>query len=190
MSLCTFLESLFKTISTPENWSVDDVLSAISIILVIFGGFFTYRQWAAANKTKRTEFIKQIMERLRFDKELVDTMYIIEYDHTWYDENFHDRDDDLEYRIDKLLSYLSYICYLKQENNISDKEFRILQYEINRTCTSPSIQGYLWNLYHFSRKQGTDYSFQYLIDYGIKNNIIEKSFLDPKCFLYEKTLNF
>ena len=93
-------------------------------------------------------------------------------------------------RIDKLLSYLSYICYLKQENNISDKEFRILQYEINRTCTSPSIQGYLWNLYHFSRKQGTDCSFQYLIDYGIKNNIIEKSFLDPKCFLYEKTLNF
>ena len=98
--------------------------------------------------------------------------------------------DDFEHKIDELLSYLSYICYLKKERNISKKEFRILQYEINRTCTSPCIQAYLWNLYHFSQKQGSECSFQYLIDYGIKNKLIDKSFLKPDCKLYEKTLNF
>lgn len=190
MVFCDFVESLFFVFTSVENWSVDNILSAISIILVIIGGVFAYKQWTASNQIKRTELIKQIMERLRFDKEMADTMYTIEYDDSWYDIDFHDGDDDFEHKIDELLSYLSYICYLKKEKNISKKEFRILRYEINRTCTSPCIQAYLWNLYHFSQKQGAECSFQYLIDYGIKNKLIDKSFLKTDCKLYEKTLNF
>ena len=185
-----FIKELFVIFSTSANWSVDNILSAISIILVIAGGRFTYKQWVAANKTKRMELIEQIMEKLRFDPEMVDTMYTIDYDHEWYGIDFHDREDDLEYRIDKLLSYLSYICYLKKEGNLSKKEFRILRYEINRICTSPCIQAYLWNLHHFSRKLGFECTFQYLIEYAIKNKLIDKSFLREDCELYEKTLNF
>ena len=39
-----FIKSLFALISNVENWSVDDVLSATSIVLVIVGGLFAYRQ--------------------------------------------------------------------------------------------------------------------------------------------------
>lgn len=190
MAIFDFLASLLSKFLRSENWTVEDILSSITIILSIAGGVFAYRQWTVSNKTKRTELIKQIMEQLRFDKEMVDTIYLLEYDDMWYDGNFHNRDDDLEYRIDKLLSYLSYICYLKKENNISNKEFRILMYEVNRVCTSPCIQSYLWNLYHFSREEGVECSFQYLIDYGISNKLIDQSFLNAGCCLYEKTLNF
>lgn len=190
MTFCDFCKSLFAVFTRIENWSVENILSAISIFLVIIGGGFAYKQWTASNQIKRTELIKQIMERLRFDKEMAKTMYTVEYDDSWYNEDFHDGDGDFEHQVDELLSYLTYICYLKKERNISRKEFRILQYEINRTCTSPCVQAYLWNLYHFSRRQGSKCSFQYLIDYGIKNRLIDKSFLKVDCELYEKTLNF
>ena len=190
MAVCSFFESSLSTFFSPENWTIADILSIIAIILSIAGGIFAYRQWTVSNKTKRTELIKQVMEQLRFDKEMVDTMYLVEYDDTWYDDNFHNRDDDLEYRIDKLLSYLSYICYLKTENHINNKEFRILRYEVNRVCTSPCVQTYLWNLYHFSREEGVDCSLQYLIDYGIHNKLIDSSFMKANCCLYKKTLNF
>lgn len=186
-----FIKSLFALISNVENWSVDDVLSATSIVLVIVGGLFAYRQWKFANTTRRTELINQILEKLRFDKELVTTTYLIDYEDDWYDGNFHDREDDFEYQMDKLMSYLSYICYLQKERKISAKEFCILKYEINRACSSHAVQCYLWNLYHFSRQQGTQCSFQYLIDYGLKQKLInKKEFTNSQSTHYIKTLNF
>lgn len=190
MAFYSFIKELLDMISNTENWSVDSILSAISIIMVIIGGLFAFTRWNASNQIKRTELIKQIIEQLRFDKEMTATMYIIEYDDSWYDKDFHNNNSDFEHQVDKLLSYLSYICYLKKENNIRKREFRILQYEINRTCTSPCAQAYLWNLYHFSLKQGSNCSFQYLIDYGIKHKLIDKLFLKDDCELYTKTLNF
>lgn len=70
-------------------------------------------------------------------------MCMFEYDHEWYNEEFHDADSEIEFNVDKLLAYLSCICYLYELKNISKKEFRILQYEVNRACSSPSVQIYL-----------------------------------------------
>lgn len=119
-------------------------------------------------------------------------MYMIDYGTSWYDRNFHNREDDLEYRVDKVLSFLNYVCYLRKEKNLGKKEFRILCYEVNRVCISPDIQNYLWNLYHFSVKQGTECSFQDLIEYGMEKRIIDrKSFLSSTSENnYTKYLNF
>lgn len=186
-----WLKDIAGVIKNTGNWSVTDILSLLSLVLVVIGGIFAYRQWEAANRIKRTEFINQIIEKLRFDKDMVKTMYTIDYDYTWYNENFHNEDSALEFEIDKLLSYLSYICYTYKMKNISRKEFKILRYELNRTCSSPAVQSYLWNLYHFSKKQKTDCTFQYLIDYGIKNKIINKKpFQNSKCTDYPQYLNF
>ncbi len=62
-----------------NNWSISDVLSFISIILVIIGGIFGYKQWVYSNKTKRADFINQIINTLRFDREIVETIYMIDY---------------------------------------------------------------------------------------------------------------
>ena len=189
--MCNFISGLMATLFNPQNWSVDNILSMISIILAIIGGLFAYKKWSSATKTKRSEFTIQILEKLRFDKEMALTMNSIDYDMFSYDNFFHNSDKKLEYNIDKLLSYLSYVCYLYEEDNISKKEFAILKYEVTRVCISEPVQSYLWNLYHFSKQQGTTCSFQYLIDYGIKYGLIDpNSFYDPTSESYIKQLDF
>lgn len=186
-----FIKSLYMLVFNIQNWSVDNVLSMVSIILVIIGGIFAYRQWKSANTTRRAELINQILEKLRFDKEFSDTLYLIDYKYGWYNENFHNHKHGLEYQVDKLMSYFSYICYLQKERKIRYKEFCILKYEINRACSSPDVQCYLWNLYHFSQRQRTPCSFQYLIDYGLKQKLIDREeFINSKSIYYTKTLNF
>lgn len=180
-----------KLLLDVNNWSVSDILSLISIIMAVIGGIFAYQQWKYSNKTKRADFIDQILNKLRFDREMVETINMIDYDFSWYDESFHHNHKELEYRVDKTLSYLSYICYLIKEKHISKQDFIILEYEINRACVSPDVQCYLWNLYHFSITQKSKCSFQYLIDYGIQNNLIEEiEFMNPKSKKYTQRLSF
>jgi hypothetical protein len=165
------------------------IISIISLIFAVIGGIFALVQWNSSNKVKRAEFINQIIEKLRFDKEMVDIMYKIEYDHEWYNDEFHSS-GEFEYRIDKILSYLSYICYLKNTGNIKANEFKIFTYELNRTCISSSVQEYLWNLHHFSIKNNTVSTFSDLVSYGLKNGQIPKDFEDIKSDRYVKRLNF
>jgi hypothetical protein len=161
------------------------------IILAFIGGIFALVQWRSGNKLKRVEFFDKIISALRFDKENVSTMHIIDYNYEWYNKNFHNTKSKLEYSIDKLLSQLNYICYLKEMKIIKDKEFKVIRYMVNRTCISPCIQNYLWNLYHFSKKNNADTSFQYLIKYGIKNKIInKKNFYKKHSKKYARYLEF
>tara|TARA_R110002012_G_scaffold263456_1_gene446318 strand:+ start:159217 stop:159747 length:531 start_codon:yes stop_codon:yes gene_type:complete len=169
------------------NLTTDNWLTIISLVFVAVGGIFIYLQWHKSLKTRRAEFINQILEKLRFDEDLPKSMYIIDYNQGWYDGSFHT--SDLEISIDKLFSYVDYICYLKATRNISSTEFKIFQYEIKRICVSDSTKNYLWNLYHFSMKNETTCSFQYLIDYGIDCKLFSNDFKKNKS-LYPKTLNF
>ena len=153
-------------------------------------GFFALFQWNSAKKLRRAEFIDKILSQTRFNKDMAKTMYIIDYDHYWYTEDFHNSSSNFEFQVDKLLSYMDYICYLFYMKNISDKEFNILKYELNRICISPSVQAYLWNLYHFSKKMKTNCSFMYIIDYGIKHKIMKNDFKNNYYDLYNKYLNF
>ena len=150
------------------NLTTDNWLTIISLVFVAVGGIFIYLQWHKSLKTRRAEFINQILEKLRFDEDLPKSMYIIDYNQGWYDGSFHT--SDLEISIDKLFSYVDYICYLKATRNISSTN-------------------YLWNLYHFSMKNETTCSFQYLIDYGIDCKLFSNDFKKNKS-LYPKTLNF
>ena len=167
---------------TFENW-----LSLISALFILIGGCFALYQWRSSIKTKRAEFINQILEKLRFDKELADIMYIVDYDQNWYNREFHGGRE--EGSIDKLFSYLDYICYLKNTKNITKIEFNIFRYEIHRVCISISTQSYLWNLYHFSKKNKSACSFQYLINYGINSKLLPENFKENKT-LYNKNLNW
>ncbi|WP_204346680.1 hypothetical protein [Psychroserpens algicola] len=132
------------------KFNTDNWLTLISLLFAVIAGGFVYYQWRKSTKTRRAEFINQILEKLRFDKELPKSMYIIDYNQNWYDSSFHN--GNLEISIDRLFSYVDYICYLKKTRNISATEFKIFQYEINRICVSDSTKKYLWNLYHFSKK--------------------------------------
>jgi hypothetical protein len=155
------------------------------------GGIFALIQWNSSEKFKRVKYLDEIITKLRFDSEMANTLYIIDYDHNWYTKDFH-KNHDFEYKIDKVLSYIDFICYLYSNGDIKDNEFKIIKYRVNRICISPSTQRYLWNLYHFSKRMGAECSFTHIIDYGIKNKIIKKEFLDNSNDLYGdcRYLNF
>ena len=169
-----FVNRIFMVCTKDTSWFRDNILTIVSIALAMTGGLFAWWQWRNSNKIKRAELIKQIIEKLRFDKEMLTAMYTIDYDDPWYGEGFHHTTSDVEATIDKFLSYLTYICYIKEVGHITKKEFRILGYQLKRTCSSRQVQAYLWNLYHFSALNQIESTFQYLIEYGFRNKIIDE----------------
>ncbi|MCL2645679.1 MAG: hypothetical protein FWD61_01585 [Phycisphaerales bacterium] len=172
--------------------TASDWIALATLIAGVIGGVFVWWQWRIGNKTKRAEFISQIIEKLRFDPEIPKIMYLLDYDQQWYDANFHGG-SKIEEKIDKLFSYLTYICYMRKHKNISNREFCILDYEIRRVCQNKQGQAYLWNLYHFSRKMETQCSFHDLIEY-LRNKVLsaeQKERFDSKDNGdYPKFLNF
>ena len=173
-----------------NNWTVDNYLSLILIVVMAIGSMFALVQWNSSIRIRRTEFLDEIINKLWFDKNMAETMHIIDNRPDWYTDNFHKCYSDLGYQIDKLLSYFDFICYLYFIKNISFNEFNVIKYEIDRTCASPSVQAYLWNLYHFSNEIKAGCSFMYIIDYGIKENIISDEFKNNNENLYRKYLKF
>jgi len=89
--------------------TASDWIALVSLIVGAIGGVFALWQWRIGNKVKRAEFVNQIIEKLRFDPEMVETMDMIDYDEFhWYDAKFHSS-GGTETKIDKLFSYLTYI---------------------------------------------------------------------------------
>jgi hypothetical protein len=181
-------------IDSLNHLTFDNLLNLLSIIPIIIGGIFALIQWNSQNKIKRGEFLNQIISKIRFDKKMAKTRYLIDYNYSWYNENFHNNNSsDIEFSVDKLLSYFDYICYLKKIKQITEKEFLIIQYDIIRIFNSPCVQRYLWNLYHFSEKNNSYCSFKHLIDYGISSNKIDNNEFknkNNKKYINYKYLNF
>jgi len=170
-------------------WTNENSLSLITIVLAVVGGVFAFFQWHKSVKLKHAEFLNQIIEKIRFDEKMAEAIYLIDYNQFWYNESFHGSTDK-EPLVDKLLSYLDYICYLIETHNIAKVEKKVLVYEIQRACESRSCQAYLWNLNWWSESRKTVCSFQHLIDYGLSNDIINKGDFKIDSGKYPRYLNF
>ncbi len=168
---------------------LEDILSSITIVLTCIGGMGALFQWRRTNKINRASYINELTDKIRSDDDIRETLYKLEYDENWYVQNFHNS-GKLELQFDKTLSYFSYISYLRHMKIISEKEFSFFKYEIIRILGNTGIQGYLFNLYHFSRSIGTPMTFHYLFEYGKEHEIFPLSFFDKDSNEYEKKLNF
>lgn len=162
---------------------ISDIISIISLILVMAGGIFGYYQWRKSILLGRAEYINELTEKIRTDKYIKDVIYMFDYNYKWYTEQFHGS-GKLELKVDKTLSYFSYICYLREQKIISDKEFNFFKYEINRILRNSQVQDYFYNLYHFSNKNNTPITFLYLFKYGEKIKILFQIFYDKNSYLY------
>jgi len=158
------------------------------------GSIFALVQWNSTVKIRRSEFLDKILNKLIFDHEMVEAMYIIEYDfikNNWYKKTFYG--SDLEKKLDKYLSYINYILYLHAKNNISYDEFNVIKYEINRIFVSSQLQKYLWNLYHFAIINKENCPYIQIINYGIEEKYFNREFkcnndLFPRISVYEKNI--
>jgi hypothetical protein len=157
-----------------EKMETRDIITLINLIVTIIGGgaasIFAIIQWRKSNKIRQAEFINQLITKIRSDKDIAKTIYMIEYDKTWYNDKF-DNGSEKEMEIDSLFSFLTYICYLYDTKNIHYEEFRIFEYEIKRVCSNKQTQEYLKFLYHWSKQQNASCSFQNLVDY-LRNKVL------------------
>lgn len=177
-----------------DSATVSDVASLLTLITVIIGGLFAFHKWKKDVALRRAEYINELTEKIRTDSAIREAIYLFDYGEQWYSSSFHNS-GDFELKIDKTLSYFSYICYLKHKKIISKSEFSFFEYEILRTLQNEQVQDYLFNIYHFAKKFKIPVTFYYLVEYGIKHNIFntdftDKSSCDKPTSIYHKNLNF
>ena len=190
------MTAYFQYLFAPEH-----VLQTLTFIIAIFTGILTYIKWSDALRAERIELVRKIVEQLRFDPELALTEYMIDYGIFHYAPDFHGSvlssekpNNSIEFRIDKLLSYIDFVCYLAKEKKIRADEFYFVEYKVVRICESLDVQQYLWNLYHYGRTRPIIGSFHYLIDYMLDHaelvGLDKAEFLNKDSKLYPKNLNF
>jgi len=159
------------------NLEIGNILTIIIIFFMAIGGIFALIQWNSTIKVRRSEFLDKILNKLIFDPEMIEAMNIIDYDfkeNEWYNKNFYN--SELERKIDKYLSFIDYILYLRKLKNIRSEEFNVIENEIIRIFISSQLQEYLWNLYHFGRTNKEKCPYIRIIDYGIKKEYFYKEF--------------
>ena len=106
-----------------NSFDIGDILSAVSIFVLLFGGFFSLIQWKKRQLLKRGEYINELTEKIRADNDIREIVYLFDYnDKRWYTNLFHGC-GEFEIKVDKTLSYFSYICYLKKKRLITSDEF-------------------------------------------------------------------
>lgn len=176
------------------NWFVSlegtEYLEFATLVCLVVGGVFALWQWNGNNRIKRASFVNDLVLKIRNDKEIQNVIYKIDYDVVWYNKEFHNGDSGIEQEVDKTLSYFSYICYLHFSRLINKSDFKFFEYEIKRIAASQSIQGYLFNLYHFSKKIGAPLSFEFLYKYCKKEKLFPIEMYESNSNKFPKYLSF
>ena len=181
------------TIEAFWGTTVEDHISLLTFIGVVVGGIFALIQWRKSTALKRAEYIKELTEKIRTDKDIFETIYMFDYGAQWYNAKFH-QGGDIERTVDRTLAYFSYILYLKNEKLISKKEFLFFRYDIERILCNSQLQDYFYNLFHFANTQGVQFSFGILLDYAKEHKFIDNEFDNPEAYKtstnYHRYLNF
>ena len=60
---------------------ISDIISIISLILVMVGGIFGYYQWRKNILLRRAEYINELTEKIRTDKYIKDVIYMFDYNY-------------------------------------------------------------------------------------------------------------
>ncbi len=171
------------------NYIIPIITLIVGIIGGVSGGIFALFQWNKNLKLKRADYLYELSTKLRTDEDLSDVVKYFDYNEPWYNADFHEN-HSIEKKIDTILSFFSYICYLKSEKMLSINEFRIFKYEIDRILISEQTQQYLFNIYHFSKTNNADIPFYYLFQYAEKNQMIDEEFYNPNSKKYPRYVNY
>lgn len=153
------------------------IYELLFLILTSLGGFFALFQWRQSYKLKRAEHLKEAVTKIREDKVFASVLYDIDYGVIWYTHDFVGTHSE-EQKFDMVFAYFDYLCYLKNKHILSKSEFRVFDYRIKRMTKNKCFLNYMFNLYHFSKKNMADFSFYHLLAYLRKNKLLNESFWD------------
>ena len=134
-----------------------DVVAGLSFMGAIVMAWWGYMKWDASRHERRAEFLFNILQKLRDDKEIMDFIYSADWSKSGTGIT--------EAQKDRALSYLSYICYLASQKVITPDEFAFFEYEINRVLKNRGVSEYLDFIVNFADKNGSKNPFCALLDY-------------------------
>ena len=137
---------------------VIDVIAAVSCMGAISMAWWGYKKWDVARRERLAEFLFNIIQKLRDDKEIMDFIYFADWEHSGNEIS--------EQQKDRALTYLSYVCYLASQNVITADEFAFFEYEINRVLKNKVVGEYLAFIKDFADLNGCDNPFCALLDYS------------------------
>ena len=69
-------------INFDKTVSLSDCIGFVSLILALIGGCFALIQWGMNMKLKRAEYIKNLLDEIRTNKDIV--YYKFDYNEPWY----------------------------------------------------------------------------------------------------------
>lgn len=181
--------------------SINLILEIISLLFILAGGIFTFRQWCVSLKYKRIEIIKPLIEKVRENSNIATILEVIDWNNGFfYDGRFHINwytkclklqsmnNEELTTIIDNVLSIFSYVCYLRKRRILQKEDMYFFEYKISRLFNNEHIGNYLFSLYHWTSSINVKMSFFNLVQYGIKKKYLSKTFKfidskDYKCYL-------
>ena len=143
----------------------------VSITLVL--GLINYLR---EKKSERSRFVTDLYKEFITNDDLYDAMHIIEFNSNYFNNGFYGDDgNNVERKIDRLFIYLNNVLYLHKTKRINDSDFELFKYKINAVFQNNSSINYLTFLQLYSEKyRNAQCSFNYLIEYGKENNLLDK----------------
>lgn len=153
------------------------IVDAGLLICAIVAGIVAYCEYKQKQKTDRAESFGKILMMLRDDPEIRRFIQDVDYGAFKFNGGFLESEGELI--ADKALSKLSYICYLKDNNLITDKEFSFFGYEIKRVLSNKDVQQYFDFIIHFAKEVDgkgdenvlPDFPFKSLIEYAMSEKL-------------------
>ena len=114
----------------------------------LIAGVFALRQYVSARLLDRAERLKKVFEDMN-RAEIAETFYrFIEHSARFYDEQKSEFYEGAEQKIDYMLGWFSYICYLRRKGILQGAEFSEFSYQISRALENKDVQNYFYDMYH------------------------------------------
>ena len=165
------------------------VIKYLALIVTILSGLFAFWKWRKDVGLKRSTKFQELVSKNRVDSEMLPWIYKLDDDEQkWLNENFFGSPAGTV--LDKVLFHFCYEIYLYNHRYIKKEEFQPLSYEINRALLNPQLQEYLFNLQMYAKGKGIESPYKYLVKYGLKNGLLDSSFLKGCCETNEKVSKF
>ena len=174
-----------------NTFYISDLLGILTLITILVGGLFALYKWNKSMRIKRADYIKSLID-INNKEMILETFSLFDYDIKWYDNSFHG--SEKEQKIDFTLTYFDYICYLNKMGLFDKKTFLLFKYQVDAIVKNRQVHDYFYNLYHYSKSKGIEFSYHYLIEYAIKHDCINKELFDKTSYrkykMYHKYLNW
>lgn len=149
-------------------------------------GFY---KWHISQQQKDAEFLRDQIAEIRSGAVRA-FINKCDYEEHWYGEEFHK--SEYQQIVDHALTIFSCMCYMRDCGLMSRKSFGFFKYDYELLFSDSQVVDYLYNLFHNARREHMTFPFEYLVKYGMRENLIKigrAAFEDPTTYQRNESLH-